>query len=234
MRKCTFFLLIFGIAAGILIINIPVSTRQGIDFKIKKIDMPLYLKILDFFDRHYNYAVLTKRIIAEANTDKDRVMEIFTWTHQNIKKPVPDLPIVDDHVWYTIVRGYGARDQFSDVFTTLCNYAGIDAYFAWITSKDQKSRLPLSFVNLEDKWYIFDPYYGVWFKDKDNNLADIDTLRSGAGWTMVLLGTNPQIDYSNYFSNLPTIKEIGYRRANLQSPLRRLKFEAKKVLKLYK
>lgn len=211
--------------------NIQVTTRRGVDYQECAIKMPLYLKILDFYDRHYNYILLTKSIIQGAKSEEVRVIKIFEWTYSNIKKPQPLLPIIDDHVWYTIVRGYGARDQFSDIFTTLCNYAGIEAFFLWIYSKDQAAKLPLSFVNLGGSWRVFDPYFGAYFKDKQGRLADIDTLKAGLGWTMLWLGQRPQLDYSVYFSNIPTIKEIGYRRANLQSPLRRLAFEIKKALK---
>ena len=57
-------------------------------------------------------------------------MEIFIWTCENIRKQPDGLPVIDDHVWHIIIRGYGEPDQSSDVFTTLCNYAGIRAFYA--------------------------------------------------------------------------------------------------------
>ena len=135
------------------------------------------------------------------------------------------MPVVDDHVWHIIVRGYGAADQFSDVFTTLCNYAGLDAFFISVYSRDSSKRIPLSFVKINKKWRLFDPYRGVYFRDKDGALADLRSLKENKGYGIGLTGRTIDIDYSPYFPGLPLVKEAGLRRANIQSPLRRLLYE---------
>lgn len=235
MKKslCLLLCCIVVITGIFVILNIPVATRQGINYQWHTIRLPLYLKVLDFFDRHFNYKQLVKRIVKDADTDREKVMKIFEWAHQNIKADVPkDWPIIDDHVWYIIVRGYGAKDQFSDVFTTLCNYAAIDAFYSWVYTQDRKQRIPLSFVRIDKKWVVFDPYHGIYFKARNDELADVEAIRSGSSWTIEALDEKPTIDYAIYFDNLPSIERMELKRSNIQSPLRRIMFEVKEWLKV--
>lgn len=221
------FLIVLVIAVFILL-NLRVTTRQGIDYKLHSIEIPLYLKTLDFFDRYYNYRELVKRIVQGANNDEEKVMKIFTWTHNNIRKAPKELPVVDDHVWHIIVRGYGVNDQSQDVFAALCNIAGIDAFFTEVYTKDKSSAVILSFVKIKEKWYAFDAYRGVYFKDRQGRLADIGVKNE---WLIASLDGQADIDYANYLKNLPTIKDISLGRSSIQSPLNRLFFEVKKILR---
>lgn len=228
MRKfLALFLFIIIVIIIALILNINVTTQKGTNYQWYSVKIPLYLKILDFFDRHYNYKELTKTIIKDAKNDEERVMKIFTWTCENIRGVPYGFPIIDDHVWYIIVRGYGAADQYSDVFTTLCNYAGIDAFFSLVDTKDRVRIIPLSFVKIKEKWCVFDPFRGVYFKNNKGSLADVKVIKSGRYSVQGRTGAI-EMDYSSYISNLPSIKDMGFKRANIQSPLNRLLFEIKK------
>lgn len=220
------------IAAILFFLNISATTRQGINYRVKTIKIPLYLKILDFFDRHYNYQQVVKNIINGAVSDEERVMRLFNWTYTNIRIIPPGFPVVDDHVWYIIVRGYGAEDQFHDVFTTLCNYARINAFFSKIYSHDKKEFVIFSFAKILGKWYIFDPYHGVYFRDNGGRLAGIHKLKFSYEWRLEFLETKPGLNYSDYISSLPDLDKegTGLTRANIQSPLRRFIFEIRKRL----
>lgn len=224
MKKFIIKLSIFAatIIAIILVLNIKVTTLQGINYKVHTIRIPLYLKILDFMDRHYNHKQIVKRIIKNETDRQKRVMNIFSWTYHNIKKQPKNLPVIDDHVWHIIVRGYGVRDQSSDVFATLCNYAGADAFFDSFYAKDKDEKIILSFVRLEDRWYVFDPYNGVYFLNKEGTLADIDAIKEN-DYRLERLGPPKEtiLDYISYIKNMPDIKEIGLRRETVQSPFKR-------------
>lgn len=220
--------LVLGVAGVFILLNLSVTTRQGVDYKLRSIRIPLYLKTLDFFDRYYNYRELVKRIVQGANNDEEKVMRIFSWTHNNIRKAPKELPVVDDHVWHIIIRGYGVKDQSQDVFTALCNIAGVKAFFSGIYAEDNSGTMILSFVKMKEKWYVFDAYNGVYFKDRNGRLADIGSKND---WLLAALDVQPDIDYAPYLNNLPTIKDIGLSRSSTQSPLNRLLFEIKKILR---
>ena len=224
--------LIFLITAFIIIIailNIKVNTNQGINYSVSTLKIPLYLKVLDFFDRHYNYKWAVHRIIDDAKTDEEKVLKIFKWTCDNIKKAPDGYPVIDDHVWHIMVRGYGVVDQFSDVFTTLCNYANVDAFYNKIFTKDQSSCIFLSFTKIDKRWVVFDPYNGVYFKNNKDELASIEEILTG-NWLIENIDSSDisHIDYNSYLSNLRQIRNTGLSRANIQSPLNRLKYEIKK------
>jgi hypothetical protein len=223
---------LFVLVGVIYILNIKVTTKQGINFQVQTIKIPLYLKALDFFDRHYNYKWTVERIIGDSKTEREKVFKIFEWTYKTIKKNPEGYPIIDDHVWHIIVRGYGAGDQFSDVFTALCNYAGIDAFFDSPYSEDRTSRIILSLVKIGEVWTIFDPYRGVYFKNREGSLASIEDIMKGDWVKEDISKDNDMInvDYTIYFKNLSPIRKMGLKRANTQSPLNRLKYEIKNWL----
>lgn len=213
----------------IFILNINVTTRKGINYQWQTIKIPLYLKILDFFDRHYNYQQLVKRIVKDAKNDEEKVMKLFEWTYNNIKKTTKGFPIIDDHVWHIIIRGYGTDDQSSDVFSTLCNYAGYEAFYSWVYTQDTSRRIPLSFVKLRGKRYIFDPYRGVYFVDKGGGLADINSIRLNNNWRIEALDRKPDIDYRFFLATLSMVKINELTRPGIQSPYRRVIYEIKKI-----
>ena len=214
-----------------MMLNMEVSIKQGVNFQVRSIKMPLYLKVLDFFDRHYNYKNLVREIINDSDSEPQRIIKIFNWTYSNIRRVPESLPIIDDHVWYIIVRGYGTNDQLADVFSTLCNYAGVEAFFDFIYAEEGKGVMPLAFVKLNNTWKVFDPYNGVYFKDKAGEFAGIKEMKEGDCRLYAIGDTGKQFDdYIPYLDNLPSFKYIGFKRANVQSPLRRLMYEVSKTI----
>lgn len=226
-------ILIFLIlTCGIYLLNIKVSTRQGINHQWQTIEIPLYLKLLDFFDRHYNYKWTVKKIIGDSKEEEDKVMKIFKWSYENIKKNPEGYPVIDDHVWHIIIRGYGANDQSSDVLTTLCNYVGMDAFYEWVYTEIRDSRIPLSFVKVNGKWHMFDPYNGIYFKNRGGNLASVEEIING-DWQAEIIDSRkkPDVNYDIYLKNVSIIREGELGRANIQSPINRLRYEIKKWLR---
>lgn len=212
-------------------LNKEVTTKQGINYQWHTVKLPLYLKILDFYDRHFNYKDLVKKITKDAKSDEERAMKLFEWTHKNIRESPEDFPIVDDHVWHIIVRGYGVNDQFSDVFTTLCNYAGTSAFYIWVYSDDKKGALPLAFVEINDRWFIFYPYRGAYFENRRGELADIEDIKAN-DWVVVENNDEgPTINYAEYFGNFSMPKEHNLTKGSIQSPINRLNFEVKKWIR---
>jgi hypothetical protein len=231
------FLAVFIPLLFFFILNIEVSTEQGINYVVHSKKIPLYLKMLDFFDRHYQYRYLVKEITQEANTDEDRVLAIFDWTHKNIRKTPDGFPIVDDHVWNIIVRGYGEMDQSADVFTTLCVYAGIPAAMYKVYTKDLNRYIVVSMVYLNEKWRIFDTFFGNYFRTKGGEIAsigDIIELPSIVGQARnqpVIKG----IEYTKFFENLTPINDkTTTLRPQLHMPISRIIYMIKRKLNLTK
>ena len=88
-------LLILAIGA---VLNIKVSTSQGINYRVSNIELPLYLKVLNFFDRHFNYMWLAKHITQNLDTKEEKVFKLFKWTHETIQPQPAKLPIMDEAV----------------------------------------------------------------------------------------------------------------------------------------
>ena len=212
-------------------LSITVTTSRGVDYRVSKIELPLYLKVLNFFDRHFNYKWLANQVTSHLETKEDKIFRLFEWVHETIRPQPEKLPIIDDHVWNVYVRGYGVSDNFHDLFSTLCNYVGAKSMFLKIKSKDSNELKELSFVKLQRGWVIFDPFYGTYFINEKGGWATVDEIKN-SNWKLVQLG---ELEISNsfykpFFESLPNIDESNLQRANIQSPMNRLKFQINKWL----
>lgn len=207
-----------------ILLNLEVTTLQGVNYKVHAVKLPLYLKLLDFFDRHYNYALVVRKITSGSVSDEDKVLEILEWMHKHIRENPKELPVIDDHVWHIIVRGYGVEGQFQDVFSTLCNYANMRSFSCEVYSEKDWSRKPFSFVRLGDRWSLFDAYNGVYFINKKGRIAAISELSEDGCRAVSIVKRDINVYYGDYFKNLGSINFNGWRlsRQAIQSPVRRL------------
>ena len=219
--------LLLTLAIG-AILNIKVYTSQGINYRVSKIELPLYLKVLNFFDRHFNYMWLAKHVTQNLDTKEEKVFKLFQWTHETIQPQPAKLPIMDDHVWNVYVRGYGVSDNYHDLFSTLCNYIEVPGFFLKIEAKGSGNLLGLSFVKIGNDWIVFDPYRGVYFLNKFGEWATLEDINEH-NWKLAKLGSIEISDsfYRTYFEAMPDIEAVGLTRANIQSPIHRLQWQFK-------
>ena len=213
---------------SIALLNKKVTMLQGVDGKVLKITLPLYLKVLNFYDRHLNYKWLARQITGHLDTGEDKILRLFHWTHETIKPQPESLPVMDGHPWDVYVRGYGVTANFHDLFSTLCNYIGVDAFFTRFYARDTSS-INLSIVRIKRGWVVFDPYNGIYFRNNTGDLSTIEDINE-QDWHIVKLSQTDisKANYEQYIvENLPRIKRLGSSliRANIQSPINRLRFQ---------
>ena len=213
LKKISLF--IGSLAVLILILNIPVSTRQGIDYDVTSRKMPLYVKASAFIYRDFEYRDLSRRITVGIDNDRDKIAAIYGWMIKNIREVPSGFPIVDDHIWNIIVRGYGAVDQRADVFTTLAGYAGYEACWDNLPLAGTKGGLlTLAFVKIDKRWYAFDVHNKKEFIDlEDESVLAPDGL-----------------SYSQHFKKMDEKSfELRWRRPSNQKIIPRIIGELKKI-----
>ncbi|MBI4322995.1 MAG: transglutaminase domain-containing protein [Candidatus Omnitrophica bacterium] len=222
-----------GGALGWSLLMMPMTTRQGVDFAVSEHRIPLYLKGLSFLDRHYQSRDLARQVTSGVSSDRDRVLTIFAWTRRSIRPTPPQLPVVDDHIWHIIVRGYGEDDQMADVFTTLATYAGVPAFWDVAKIEDQ-GRLVLSFAKVDDRWAMFDVAHGLVFADAGGRFFEVQELLARPELVDAVAGAlaTSGIPYRTYLAQLGSFQVPAMLRAHKQMPLRRLGYEAKLRLHL--
>lgn len=207
---------VFIITAIVLVCNIPVSTRQGINYEVTSRQMPLYVKAAAFIHRDFEYRDLSRRITNGIEGHRERIEAIYGWTLKNIREIPPGFPIVDDHIWDIIVRRYGASDQMADVFTTLASYAGYEAF--WDNLRSEKTGgglLTLAFVKVGKKWYAFDI-------DNKKTFIDLESESERAP---------DGVPYSHYFKNIDKKSfKSRWRRPGNQKVIPRVINELKNIL----
>lgn len=224
-RQWTRWLLAVAVAAGAVagIALMPVTTLQGVNYVVSRQPLPLYAKALAFLDRDVNYRLLARTVVPAKAGDETTMREVLAWTRANIRDTPDDLPVVDDHIWHIVVRGYGQDDQKADVFTTVLTYAGVPAYWMFIGPGPE---LPLSFVRVGDAWHAVDVANNVVFTTPDGRLARVEEIAADVTWA-VRQGPPAYggVAYADFFTRFraPTPPEL--TRAEMQMPLPRLWFE---------
>lgn len=201
---------VVSIIALFAALNFPLNTRQGIGGVVATKKIPLYAKACGYLFRDYQYRELSGKITEGAKSDIEKVMAIYMWTVENIKRPPKDFPVIDDHIWDIIVRRYGGNDQIADVFTTLVSYAGYEAFWEKLNTGGSGKALILSFVRIGKEWRVFDLYYNKYF------LNDED-LSQPTPWGPAYKGYLDSIDKTKLLSRI--------RRPDKQKLIPRLIYE---------
>ena len=227
MAKRRSIVIAFICAAFLIGLNIPVPTRQGVNYKVRVYKIPLYIKMIEFISRDYRYAQLSGEITSGKGSDKEKVMAILEWVRANIKTDFPsEWPIYDNHILNIIIRGYGASDQIADVFTTLCAYSGLPAGWARIILPDQEKSLVLSLVKMDGKWRVFDVFRYTWFINDTGDIASTDDILSDRYKNDAQRPGEAGFAYKEYFKYMEAyIKDITLSLTK-QMPFHRALYEA--------
>lgn len=161
---------------GCFVLSRPATTLQAVNGTVTAYQIPAYVKLTDFFQRHFQYDVLATRICGAKPAAVDCTFALLDWTHTSILLTPEGWPVVDDHPLHIVIRGHGERDQIADVFTTLAVYAGVPAFFQFVTDAQKREMLPVTFVYLDGEWTVFDVAADLAFRDRAGRLASIEQL----------------------------------------------------------
>jgi hypothetical protein len=221
------------VLAVIAVAKIPVATKQGVNLDVSVHHLPLYLKSLEFVERSGHYMQLANEIMAGASSDAERVERIFAWTRRHIRQTPDGWPVVDDHILNIIIRGHGLNDQQADVFTTLCTYAGVPAFWAKVPAAPGPHLL-LSFAQVDGHWRVFDVAEGVAFRRRGGALATLADVRGDPALIPAELRALPvgARTYSDVMARAAMPSVPHPLRAELQMPMPRLWHELRAAVHL--
>lgn len=221
--------LLVALLAVVGVARIPVTTEQGVNWVVTSYRIPLYAKALDFVERADNYGRLAARVTGGEPDETARALKLFDWTEANIRNRPESFPVVDDHVWHIVIRGYGEPDQRADVFTTLASYAGLRAYYLALHVSAREALL-ISLVQVDGRWRMFDTTNGLVFRTRQEQLATPEDIaadptlivqNAGAGRTY---GGHP---YSAYFNGFKPPAPPDITRPEMQMLWPRLWYQIK-------
>lgn len=256
MKKKTFFLLIAILIFTLFVfLNKEGSRYIGVNYVVEEHKISNYRKIIEFYQRHFNYINLEKKINQYSTNKNAKIINLSLWVYKNIKRAPENSDVIDNHPWTIVERKMGKDDQFSDILSVLLVYSNTDSFFY---NKISNIRHPITFFKYESKWSIVDPYYGVYFLDKNGIFSYLGQDKND-DWIMyhLLMGKVTHDNYNiifydknfhnfdeliNYYnkilSNLPNSQEIDstniYKRglgsrSYVQKPLHRIYWEFYKI-----
>ena len=206
-----------------LLLQWPTTTRQGVNFKVTEIKIPLYFKTLQFISRHYEMKHYTEQIIQNKTDDLTKIKILYSWMQTNIH-PIPKgFDAIDDHPLHIFIRRYGASDQMDDLFSLMCSYAGLPSFFTIIRINQQ--RYPLAFVKYKNTWHAFDVYRQTEFIKEDQAWATLQDIQNNHFSLKISQNTIPPMSPEFYYSLLKDFNpETSFSTRNLQQmPWPRLK-----------
>lgn len=240
-----FFLIIIFIAS--ILLNKEMTRKIAVNYnKIEEYEIPLYLGLNDFFNRHYNYKYLVKQINANQKNQEDIIINTTKWVNQNIQKVPVGVDVVDESPLLIVHRRLGAQYQFNEILTVFLTYLNTGTYF----KNDTHHQLTL--FNINNYWSVLDPYYGVYFTNEKETFASIEDLKT-TNWDIVNLDSqkinlseiflnqfqnyeNAKEYYGNLFLGAPSSKQLNNMnifdrggKAYVQKPFNRLKYEIFKL-----
>jgi len=65
---------LLGLIVVSLLAQMNVTTKIGINGEVKEYSIPIYLKIFNFYDRHFNYQNLVTEVVRHANNKKEKTL----------------------------------------------------------------------------------------------------------------------------------------------------------------
>jgi hypothetical protein len=218
------------IAAGALIAVAvvacwPVTTRFAVDYQQASAKIPLYEKALNFISRDLQARRLAREITAGASDPRAKALTVFRWVGARVRKPPSDFPVLDDHLWNVIVRGYGAPDQRTEVYALLATYAGLKAASTALVTyvNDRPRGLMVAVTEFEGRRWLFDVDNQFLFTRGDGTLAALDDLMADPTLITRVAGelTVHDVPYLTYFAHLGELT-FSFDRIRRQQPLSRL------------
>lgn len=205
--------------------NMNVTTRQGINWKVYEKKIPLYLKSLEFITRYFQTRHLAKEITYNISQPDDKLLALFQWTIDHIRPTPKELPTIDDHPWHIMVRGYGETDQMNDIFSILSSYAGFRSFFDILLGTDEKDKHRMAFVERAGSWRAFDVCHGVTFgTERGEGWASLEDIRNGV-FSIHSYRKDIQVPDKNYYQKLLgayVLNDKRMKRNREQKPFERL------------
>ena len=226
--------LLAGLVSIVAVANLPVTTRQGINYEVSTHRLPLYVKGIEFLDRHVQYRQIAGEVTSGLATDEARVRAVYDWTVRNLRPTPVDWMIVDDHILNIIIRRHGTGDQFADVFATIATYGGVPAFWQKTRARGTSDGVILSFACVDGRWVVLDVANHFVFRNDVGKLATAEELAAHPGLLpaaarALKVGATR---YADVFVGLRTPSIPNPLRAELQMPGLRLWHETLRAVGL--
>jgi hypothetical protein len=225
-------LILFGVVGTALLLSWPVSTRQGIDYRVTERRIPLLVKAVHFIDRSLAFQQLASDLTRGVRGDQAKAEAVLAWI-DTLYRGVPEgLPVVDDHALHVAIRGYGTDDQLAELFAVVCGYAGLPATrLTLLASQSPRRRIDVAAVKIDGQWRFADPFRQIAPKEATGRWITIESLRADPAPAMEAAGDLMVrgISYERYLEVLEPVDEARGLTSWKQRPVLRVRFELQRL-----
>jgi hypothetical protein len=177
-RSSRALLAVLAIAAVIVVARWPVTTSEGVNFRVSLKKLTLFEKAVAFVDRDLEMYRMTREIAGEDGVPEQRLLRMYRWVTENIQSVPPGIPVVDNHVLYIFVRRYGTIDQRAEALAALASYDGMPASTIGLGKDPNRRPVQLTAVQLGNRIVLFDVNNRLVFRAASGELASLADLQS--------------------------------------------------------
>jgi hypothetical protein len=161
--------------ALVIVASMPTTARVGVDYEIHERSLPLYQKAIAFLHRDIEMRATAASIVGDTADPEERALKLLEWTARNVRPVPPGFPVIDDHPYSIVLRGYGTDDQAATVLANLAAYSGLPALRAFAPNGTGGHRAFVA-IAIDGDWRIFDAR-GVAFRSPDGRLASATAMK---------------------------------------------------------
>lgn len=177
-RRTSIVVLVLALTGALSVVaNAPVTTNVMVDFVPDTVTQPFYAKAIAFLDRDIQMRQLAGRIVGDATVAEDKADRIMRWTAAHIRPTPRGMPIVDDHPYNIVIRGYGEPDQAADVFANLAGYVGMPGGVVFSRARDGSALYAFALIEIDGAGRVFDVRETRALRNGGGELATIEELR---------------------------------------------------------
>lgn len=209
--------------------NMPTTSSVMIDFVPRTVAQPLYAKVIAFLDRDIQMRQLSAAVVGDAGDPEQKADRILVWTAANVHPTPRGMPVVDDHPYSIVIRGYGEPDQAADVFANLAGYAGLPGGLVFSRAPDGSVLYAFAVLEINGADRVFDVRESRALRDRTGALASLDSLRADPS----LLDALPAPSAARgvrYPALIQGLEAAPHRSPLDQMPLERLMNEIRRLL----
>ncbi|MCE5271887.1 tetratricopeptide repeat protein [bacterium] len=156
----------------------------------------------DYVYRTFMYSRIAGQAVGDEQSPRLKTERVLSFIRCN--EFYTDMPALDATPLNDMLLGHAACDQQSNALALLLFFEGIEGSMLLLRGNDSISHHTVAQVKLNGRLSVFDPLYGILYRDTAGNIADFESIQAGDPRYLTHIritydGQNAIVRYTNLF-----------------------------------
>ena len=139
----------------------------------------LFHKYKNKISRQLYYNNIYHNICSKNDSDSLKIIKCFEYVANNIEAPGHFIQTKGLNPKQIIEKGYGSCDQQSNLLITILEKGGFPGRLVFLFDNDSISLHSVCEIKISDRSIMLDPFYRVFFYNKNRKMASLGDISSG-------------------------------------------------------